>query len=292
MQIWKYTFLLLLLILAVVIIAIFQLPDQNLHIVACDVGQGDAILVIKGTTEILTDGGPDKSVLGCLGRYLPFWDRDIELVISSHPDADHLTGLTDVIKNYHVEKILINPADPGTDVYGVLKKEVGGWGIPVINPAEGMKLRLGLIYLDIENPTVELLDRLTVKTEGDKLAKYSISGETNLYSIVYKLSFGGFTGLFTGDAPPEVSDALAGDSSIGPVDYIKVPHHGSKNGLTENLLKVVVPKVAVISVGKNPWGFPHKEVLDLLEKYNVKVLRTDEKEDVIISTDGNKWWIN
>jgi competence protein ComEC len=85
---------------------------------------------------------------------------------------------------------------------------------------------------------------------------------------------------------------LAGDSSIGPVDYIKVPHHGSKNGLTENLLKVVVPKVAVISVGKNPWGFPHKEILDLLEKYNVKVLRTDEKEDVIISTDGNKWWIN
>jgi competence protein ComEC len=83
---------------------------------------------------------------------------------------------------------------------------------------------------------------------------------------------------------------LAGDSSIGPVDYIKVPHHGSKNGLTENLLKVVVPKVAVISVGKNPWGFPHKEVLDLLEKYNVKILRTDKMGDVEIITDGEKIW--
>jgi competence protein ComEC len=66
-----------------------------------------------------------------LGKYMPFWDRDIELIISTHPDADHSTGLTDVIKNYHVGEILINPVDPGTSVYEVLKKEVGGRSVPL-----------------------------------------------------------------------------------------------------------------------------------------------------------------
>jgi competence protein ComEC len=290
MKFWKYTFAFLLLVLAGLTIAFFQLPDGNLHIIACDVGQGDAILVTYKDIQILTDGGPDKSVLNCLGKYMPFWDREVELVVSTHPDADHSTGLIDVIKNYNVDEILINPVDSGTQVYGVLKKEVGGRGIPVINPVEGMKLRLGLIYLDILNPSKELFDRLIIEDGGDKLSKYSISKDTNLYSIVYQLSFGKFTGLFTGDAPPEISDALADDSSIGPVNYIKVPHHGSKNGLTENLLKAVIPKIAVISVGKNPWGFPHKEILDLLEKYGVRVLRTDEKGDTEIITDGEKIW--
>jgi len=173
----------------------------------------------------------------------------------------------------------------------VLKKEVGGRGIPVINPMEGVKLRVGLIYLDIENPTEDLLNRLTVKNEGDKLAKYGITGETNLYSIVYKLSFGKFSGLFTGDMPPVVSDRLSTLSEVEGLDYIKIPHHGSINGITENLLKVLVPKLGVISVGKNSWGFPRPEILDMLEKYGVKVLRTDEMGDIKVASDGNTYWV-
>lgn len=290
MRFWKYIFGVMLLFLAGVIIAISQLPDGNLHIIACNVGQGDAILITYGSTQILTDGGPDKSVLNCLGKYMPFWDRNIELIISTHPDADHSTGLTGVIKNYNVGEILINPIDPGTQVYEVLKKEVGGHGVPVINPMEGLRLRLGMIYLDIENPTEELLNILTVKNEGDKLAKYSITSETNLYSIVYKLSFKKFSGLFTGDMPPEVSDRLSTLSEIKGLDYIKIPHHGSNNGLTENLIKAVMPKVAVISVGKNSWGFPRPEILDILSKYGVEVYRTDTEGDVEMVTDGTKMW--
>lgn len=106
---WKLTFTLLLLILAAVYLAITQLPDKNLHLIACNVGQGDAILLTYGSIQILTDGGPDKNVLTCLGKYMPFYDHKIEMVISTHPDADHLTGLISVIQNYKVEKILINP---------------------------------------------------------------------------------------------------------------------------------------------------------------------------------------
>lgn len=298
MKLWKYTFTFLLLILTAIVIAFVQEPDPNLHIIACNVGQGDAILVTYGTTQILTDGGPNKSVLECLGRHMPFWDREIELVISTHPDADHSTGLVSVLQNYRVGKILINPIDPGTQVYRALVSEVGGGGVPVINPTAGMRLGLGLISLDILSPNDGLLNRLTVKEDGSQIAKYDISKETNLYSVVYILSLsrqsGGsteFSALLLGDIPPEISDELAASWSTGSVEYIKIPHHGSVNGLTENLLKVLMPKVAVISVGKNPWGLPKTEILDMLKKYNVKVLRTDLVGDVTISTDGDSYWL-
>ena len=291
MNFWKYVVVLLFLTLSLVVIAFLQLPDGNLHIIACNVGQGDAILITYGSTQILTDGGPDKSVMNCLGKYIPFWDRSIELVISTHPDADHSTGLTDVIKNYNVAEILINPMDPGTSVYEVLKKEVGSRGIPIINPVEGMRLGGGLIYLDILNPSQTLLDGLTIRDDTSKLSKYQILTATNLYSIAYKLSFKNFSGIFLGDAPPEVSERLSVDTLVWGVDYIKVPHHGSTNGMTLNLLKAIMPKIAVISVGKNSWGFPAPAILDMLKTFGVKTLRTDEKGDIEVITDGITFWV-
>ena len=291
MNFWKYIFGVLLLILATAIIALTQLPDGNLHVIACNVGQGDAILITYGNNQILTDGGPDKSVLNCLGKYMPFWDREVELIISTHPDADHSTGLVEVVKNYKVGEVLINPVDPGTSVYEVLKKEVGGRGIPVVNPVEGMRLGVDLIYLDILNPPGELYNGLTIQNADDKMAKYQISRETNLYSIVYILSFKNFSGFFPGDAPKELSDRLSAPEGMVGVNYIKIPHHGSVNGLTENLLKALLPKVAVISVGKNIWGFPRPEIIDMLAKYNVKVLRTDQMGDIELVTDGTSYWM-
>jgi len=255
-------------------VAIGQLPDGNLHVIACDVGQGDAILITYKNTQILTDGGPDTSVLNCLGRHIPFWDRDIELIVSTHPDSDHATGLIDVIERYNVDSILKNPIDPGTDVYRLLENAVGGRGVRVITPEESMLLRLDLIHLDI-------------------LSRYDPTNtDTNFNSIVYRLEFGDFSGLFMGDIPPKVADELAG--RVEKVNYIKIPHHGSKNGMTPNLLKVLMPKVAVISVGaKNMWGFPAVEILQMLKDNNVQVLRTDLLGDVEVITDGQKiWWKN
>lgn len=294
MKIWKYTLNLLILILLLVLMAITQLPDENLHIITCDVGQGDAILVTYKNIQILTDGGPDSSVLSCLSRHIPFWDRDIELVISTHPDSDHSTGLIDVIERYKVSSILISSVDPGTDIYRLLENEVGSQGVGVVHPTGGMRLGVGLIYLDIVSPTEEMFSKLIVKNEGSKLSKYAIGKETNLYSIVYKLSFKKFSGLFLGDTPKEASDSLAESGKMEKVNYIKIPHHGSANGMTLNLLKAVMPKIAVISVGaKNMWGFPAPSVLQMLEENNVQVLRTDQMGDVEVVTDGEKiWWKN
>lgn len=278
---WKYIFGFLLLAFSLVVIAIFQISDSNLHVIACNVGQGDAVLVTYKNTQILTDGGPDKSVLNCLGKYVPFWDRTIELVILTHPDADHSTGLTYVVKNYKVGQILDTTVDPGTSVYGVLKKEVGGRGIPVIQPVTGMELRVGLIYLDILAP----MEQLPI----NNLQYTNI--ETNTFSVIYTLTYGQFKAFMPGDAPPEVLNSLTALGLVGPVNYIKIPHHGSINGLTENILKVLVPKFAVISVGKNSWGFPKPEILDMLNKYGAKILRTDGSGNIEIITDGEGYWI-
>ena len=271
---YRYIFLVLVLSAAVVWIAASELPDPNLHIIACDVGQGDAILTTYKNIQILTDGGPGRKVLDCLNRYVPFWDREIELVVSTHPDADHASGLVDVIERYDVGTILINSVDPGTQVYKALKNAVGSRGVRVVNPDEGMKLRIGLIYLDVLRPSAEFE-----------------SEETNDYSIVYRLEYGDFEAILPGDIDSEISEQLPISYLVSSVEYIKIPHHGSRNGITENLLKALMPKIAVISVGKNSYGHPHKEILDLLSKYEVKTFRTDEMGDIEVVTDGKEFWV-
>jgi competence protein ComEC len=297
MRFWKYTYFILLLVLSLIIIALFQLPDANLHIIACDVGQGDAILITYKNIQILTDGGPDNKVLNCLGRYIPFYDRQIEMVILTHPDADHSTGLIEVIKRYKVNKILINSIDSGTPVYGLLQKVVKERGVGVVNPVSSLSIGISLIHLDILNPTDELFNRLTVIDESSKTGKYLVIKEANLYSIVYKFSFKKFSGLFLGDIPPAISDSLAVQRLSGSINYIKVPHHGSSNGLTQNLLEKIkgfggFGTVGVISVGKdNLWGFPAPEIIKMLSDKDIKILRTDQMGDASYVTDGEKWWI-
>lgn len=270
----RYIIQFLILLITGIWIAVFQVPDSNLHVIACDVGEGDAILIVYKNTQILTDGGPNNKVLNCLSKYMPFWDRSIELVISTHPDADHSTGLIDVIKRYSVDALLVNDINPGTQVWEVLRKEVGSRVIGVIHPDTGMKLRLGLIYLDILHPSKNFQDI-----------------KTNNYSIVTLVKFKEFEALLTGDIEDAVGDSIAQNRGKGDVEYIKIPHHGSKNGLSENLLKATMPRLAVISVGKNSYGHPHEEVLKILRDYDTRILRTDEMGDIEVVTDGEKYWI-
>ncbi|KKR71380.1 MAG: internalization-related competence protein ComEC/Rec2 protein [Candidatus Woesebacteria bacterium GW2011_GWA2_40_7b] len=282
MKIWNYIISLLILILAGVTIAIFQLPDNNLHIIACDVGQGDAILAIYKNTQILTDGGPDNKVVSCLGKYLPFWDRNIELVISTHPQKDHFSGLIEVVKRYKVDNILYSKLEVSSPGYKVLEKEVGSGGTNVIRPYTGQVLRIGLIQLDILNSSDEQLP----------ITNFQFSNIVNDMGIVTLLKYGQFKALFTADVENAISDKLSVIREIEGVQYIKVNHHGSKNGLSENLLKAFMPTLAVISNGRNNvYGHPHKEILGMLEKYKVKVLRTDQMGNVEVVTDGEKYWL-
>jgi len=307
---WKYLLGFLSLIAVTVWLAVLYYPKTELHLIACDVGQGDAILAVYGKTQILVDGGPGDAVLNCLSSHMPFWDREIELIILSHPQTDHFTGLIEVFKRYKVDKFLATPIDSGTESYQVLKDEVGGSGTDVVYPSTGIVIRLGLIHLDILHPSEEYILSNSEGSPVDKgnavLGASTTTRDPNDFSIVAILSLGEFDALLTGDIEPDISNLVAKElisSAPREIEYIKIPHHGSKNGLSSNLLAVTSPEVAVISVGKdNRYGHPNKEVLDMLARYasgsdeltarrELEVLRTDEMGDVEVVTDGDKWWI-
>jgi len=297
---WKPVLFILSLIALSVWIAYLTYPQPKLRVIACDVGQGDAILAVYGKTQILFDGGPNNKVLDCLSKYMPFWDREIEVVVLTHPQKDHFMGLIEVFKRYNVDLFLANSIDFGSKEYGALKKAVGGSGVRVINPISGMTLGNSMIYLDIVFPTREFLVSNTKekmsnnyinRSDSDVLGVSIISRDPNDFSVIAILRYGDFDALFTGDmGPAAIGDVLA-TGKVNDIDYLKVPHHGSKNGLTRDLLDASKPEIAVISVGKNQWGHPHKVVLDMLKNTHVKVFRTDKMGDVEVDSDGRKWWL-
>jgi competence protein ComEC len=273
--------------------------ENNIKIVACDVGQGDAFLVTLKDFQILIDGGSNNKVINCLADNMPFWDRSIEVVVLSHPQKDHFGGLIDVFEMYEVKYLITTPVDSGSMEWGVLKELVGSSQTEVINPVGGDEYRFGLIYLDILHPTEEyLLANLEDYSTGnskDVLGAYTSKKDPNEFSLVLILSYKEFDALFTGDIGPVISNMVAEEitkKGKRNIEYIKVPHHGSKNGLTENLLEAISPKVAVISAGiNNSYGHPHKEIIELLSDWSIRTLRTDKLGNIEVVTNGSAWWV-
>jgi competence protein ComEC len=289
---WRYIFSGLFLIMAVVWMAVFASPDQNLHLIACDVGQGDAILAVYGSTQILVDGGEGDKVLGCLERHMPFWDRKIEIVLLSHPQSDHYGGLSEVFRRFQVEHFVATGLDSSNQSYQALKTIVGGTDTEVVFPTTGMTIGSDLLYLDIVWPSDNFLATEGATSDSKVLGAFTSKKDPNEFSVVANLRLGEFDALLTGDIGPEVIDEIIQTGKIHDVEYIKVPHHGSKNGLNQELLNVILPEIAIISVGKNSYGHPHKETLELLEKAGILIKRTDIDGDIEVVSDGQNWWIN
>lgn len=288
---WKNIFLGLSLVLITIWMAVFAYPEKKLHLIACDVGQGDAILVVYGTTQILIDGGATNKVIDCLGTHMPFWDRKIEVVLLTHPQLDHFGGLSEVFKRFQVERFVATSLDSSSQAYQALISMVGGSGIQVLNPTTGMVIRSGLLHLDIVWPSSDFQIAAGDVFEGNILGAFTSKKDPNDFSVVANLRLGEFDALLTGDIGPKIISEIIRTGRVREVEYIKIPHHGSKNGLTKELLDVASPEIAVISVGKNSFGHPHREILDLLKDYGILVKRTDENGDVEVISDGKSWWI-
>ncbi len=288
----KKLFLGFLILLSLTIwIGVLTYPDDKLHIIACEVGQGDAILVTHKTVQVLIDGGPTNKVINCLSDFMPFWDRTIEIVLLTHPQADHMTGLVEVLRRYNVVTFITSDLSDGTPEYRVLEEQVGGSDTDVVLARKGQRIRSGMIQLDILNPTEEFFSRNTTAypnvSKAKVMGKSSSERDPNDFSVVALLTFKSFKALMTGDLGLTQLEKLVEANELPDIDYIKIPHHGSKNGLVESLLKETDPEVAVISAGKNnSYGHPHVEILEMLEKYQIKTFRTDEMGEVVIITDG------
>ncbi len=268
----------------------WQWPDQNVHYITCDVGQGDAFLVTEGFTQVLIDGGKDQQVLGCLHNHVPWWDRQIELIVGTHADADHIGGLTEVLATYDVRKILFsdtkNTADFEAFNQALLREETSG--AVVLSPDLGQKIRIGKLaefeIISSRGATeTQLLDASGEEVEG------GLKGNDG--SIVLLLRMGRVTVLLTGDIEEAGEIALRNQAMISDVDILKVAHHGSKTSSHDWFLQLAQPEIAVISNGKNnPYGHPHSQVIDRLQTMGVQILRTDQLGEIEIFSNGEKYW--
>lgn len=262
-------------------VAVLSLPDDKLHVVFCDVGQGDAILIYRKTTQMLVDGGPNNKVLTCLGRHMPFYDRRIETVIVTHPQADHMNGIIDVIKRYNVMQLIMGPEGNNTAGYRDLRSKIQESRFNVRNVYSRDTIRMGEVKFNVVWPERGWV--LGADTEKTDLNEFGISG---------RLTYGDFDVMLTADVDQGVEQDEIATGLLRQVEVLKVPHHGSKTGMTEEWLRIISPELAVISVGKNSYGHPTKEALDLLSSKGARVLRTDMDGEVEVVSDGKIWWID
>ncbi len=278
--------------LAVVTIwgAVLVIPDGKVHVVMCDVGQGDALIVFRGTTQVVIDGGPNDSVLQCLARYLPIYDKRIEVVVSTHPQADHMNGLIEVAKRYNVMLFVMGPENNTSLGYKQLWNVIKQKNIPVKHVYSGDQINLGGMEFYSVWPSREYAD---AHVDSDKVLGLNSDGtDLNRFGIVLKLKFGQFKALFSADADSGVDLAEIMTGLLESVDVLKVPHHGSRTGMTDEWLEMVRPKLALISVGrKNSYGHPSGEVIKRLSDLGIKTLRTDLEGDIEVISDGKEWWV-
>lgn len=278
---------------------IFSQPDGKLHLVFCDVGQGDAIFIkTPDNHDLLIDGGPNNRVLECLSNNMPFYDRTVDMVILTHPQKDHLQGLLSVIDRYSIKYFVSVPVGNTSQGFSELKKKIEAKSIPVKNLYQGDNFSMGEVKFNILWPerewTSEKLHNniLLAGKNSNVLGLSTDNKELNSFSIVLYLNYRQFDTLLTGDSDSKIQPEIVRAAQLPDVDILKFPHHGSKTGITREFLEKIRPEMTVISVGKNPWGHPTREALALLEEVKSAVARTDRQGEIEVISDGNTWTLD
>ncbi len=270
-------------------LVIWQWPDDNAHLIVCDVGQGDAILITQHFTQVLIDGGPDDQVLGCLGQYLPFWDKKLELMVATHGDKDHIGGLSAVFSQYQVKRLLQSDRGKESADFADFQQIISSQrekGLQVITSQADMMLSLE------ENSTFKVVwplaeTQLSAVSHGQSLRE----DNANDGSIVLLWQFEEVRTLLTGDLEAAGEQALLRRGVLLDIDILKVGHHGSKTSTTPAFLEETTPEIALISCGKNNrYGHPHNQTLLHLEQRGTRILRTDQEGSLELVINGLTYW--
>lgn len=259
--------------------------DGLLHVVFCNVGQGDAVFIRSPTGKIiLFDQGPDDAVLSCLSHHMPFWQRDLSLIMVSHPHADHFRGLFPILDRYNVGQFVSEELANNSAEYQAITQMISDKQIQKVNLLRNDRFKISEnLAMSITGPEESFLKATSPGgTVGER---------KEFASLTALLTYGSFKVLLTGDAqsPQILSDMKA--RGIKQIDVLQVPHHGSATGLTAEIVQRLDPKIAVISVGKNRYGHPSQKTMKILRDEDIKILRTDKDGDIEILSDGNKWWL-
>lgn len=248
--------------------------ERALSVSFLDVGQGDAIF-IEGPTgvQILVDGGANAAVLRELGRRLSFFDRSIDAVVATHPDADHIGGLSDVLTRYDVGVFFESGVEHDTGAVAALEAALEKESAPRILARRGMRLLLGRgAYADVLYP-----DRDVSKVS-----------DTNAGSIVLRVVYGENEFILTGDAPKTIEQNLATVyGSALESDVLKAGHHGSKTSSLESFVRAVNPQYVVYSRGcDNRYGHPAPEITALFQRLSIPALDTCKSGTITFRSNG------
>ena len=276
MEILKNKFLVFGGIFAIFAVILWSLASavlpQPFKIAFLDVGQGDSILIrTREGKNVLIDGGPDKIVLYKLEKYLPWYDRNIDAMILTHPHADHLIGLIETAKRYDVKRIISTGVVHTTPEYLEWLNLIKEKKIPAESFKKGDRLMLDNgISLTALWPEILLV--------GERV------DDLNNSSLAILLQTPNEKILLMGDAQEEIEKQILKNNRplIENADILKIGHHGSRFATGAEFLKAVKPKFAVISAGiNNQFGHPHLDTLKRLHDSGAEILRTDEKGDIV-----------
>jgi competence protein ComEC len=264
-------------------IATMSMPDDKLHVSILDVGQGDAILIQTPSQQnILIDGGPSPQAINIeLGKKLAFWDRTIDLVMLTQPQADHVNGLIEVLRKYKVKHIIESGTTSNSLTYQQWRNEIRNNGIEHEVAQAGQEINLGNgLQMEVLHPSSLLLQ--------------GTSDDIDNNGIVLRLSWNEISFLFTADIRQEAECFLVAHRADLKSTVLKVAHHGSRTSTSPGFLAVVNPEVAVISAGyNNQFGLPNIEIVDRLNEQlgSDKVYLTSKQGTIEFITDGQRLWV-
>ena len=250
------------------------MPDHNGKFVlyVMNTGNSDSLLLIDPSGQaILIDAAEDDDFNKIKTTLIKFEVEKINALIATHPHADHIGSMDEVISCFKVDAIYMTRFSDNTKVTEDLMNAVESSGIQEIFVDPGMKIKLG-------NTSIHVLGPEERGTENN----------TNDESIVLLVSYGQMDFLLTGDMEEKESrEILERWGKNVDCEVLKVAHHGSKTGTSKEFLEAATPDIAVISCGENnPYGHPDEETLALLDDFFVKTLRTDRMGDIAVLTDG------
>lgn len=252
-----------------------SVSNSNLKVVFLDIGQGDSIFIKSPSgNKFIIDGGPNDTLTRRIPRYMSMFDRDIDMIFVTNPDKDHFEGFISLIQSYNVPVMITSSVSAiDNSVYKELLNVAKENNVKEINAVASQVLNIGGgAYMEVIFPDREGISDLN-HNDG---------------SLVLRLVYRKTSILFTGDSTEKIEKYLINNYPQKlKADILKVGHHGSKTSTSESFVKVVSPTWAVISAGKgNSFGHPHKEVLDVLNKYKVKILGTYDNGSIVFESDG------
>ncbi len=263
------------LLLASCLVAWFLVLKESPHslkVYFLDVGQGDAVFIeTPNGNQILVDGGPSNGkAVKELSKIMPFYDRTIDMVLASHPHADHIGGLNEVFERYKVSLVVDSGVAHKTSEYEAYQKNVKNEKAKYMSGERGMAIKIdNEVYLDILLP---------IQTNAN------LAPHDGMLVLKLRSPYGSV--FFSGDMEMPLEKYLASLHGNIKSAILKVGHHGSKTSTSDEILEKVQPEYAVIPVGKdNKYGHPNLEVLKRLRDLNIKTFRTDEDGTVEIIFD-------